>query len=134
MRYVLVGLLLLGLAGPALALDEVCITVERVTSTLDDYEFWIAPVTATAASVGCYCQGTCSTAATFDLKDRAGNVISLQGGGSLACATGSSTTTFTTLDTGDGDRVLSAGEGIRFDVANSPTSFDRVTLCVKFTY
>jgi len=136
MRQLLTAVLLvLALAPGVRAEDETCVVIERVVSTLDDVEFWIASKATTVAAVGCYCQGTCATTtAQFALSDRAGNAIALSGGGNLSCGTGTSASTFTNTDSGDADRDLVTGEGLRFSVTNSPASVDKVTLCVRYTY
>ena len=133
MRQVLVGLLLLVATGLARAEDATCVVVERVTAALTNVEFWIAPVAQNVAAVACYCQGTCAAGrATFMLTDRSGAVMPLAGGGNLSCSTGGTNSTFTAMTGAFAD--LSVGEGLRFNVMNTPTSVDKVTLCVRFTY
>lgn len=127
MRYLLILLFLIPVR--AIAADESCVTLDRVTAAITSYDFWIAPASQTVTAVGCYCQGTCSTAATFSFTDRAGNAMGLSGGGNLVCQTGSSDTTFTAIISGG---ALVTGEGLRLSVANTPTSVDRVTVCTKF--
>lgn len=127
--------LVLALAAPAVhAADQTCVTIEGVMEDLDAYGFWIAPQNQRVEEVGCHCDGSClAPRATFGFQDRSANAISLTGGGDLACSVGTSNTTYVTTDSGDGDRDLVTGEGLAFNVTNTPATHDKVTLCVKFS-
>lgn len=86
----------------------------------DVREFHIAVVPSRLISAGAHCRANCTTPAQFTIKTRAGNTISLTGGGNLTAGTGTGDTTFTTFDTSDTDRILTVGEGVTITVANTP--------------
>lgn len=109
---------------------QVCVTLDGAASTDDDFEYWIASEATTGIAVTCHCSANCGgTLPTLAFEDRAGNAIALTGGGDLACTSGSSASTYTTFSTGDSDRLLVAGEGLAFDVTNTPSGSPRVTIC-----
>ena len=130
-------LLLLGLGGNGRAAEAPCVTLERVTAAaFTDYTVWIADEDSTLVEVGCYCQGTCSTAAEWNFKDHLGNLIELVGADDLPCTVGSAVTTWVATDAADTDRDLNDGERLMVSVAATPTptSVDRVTICMRFTF
>lgn len=125
---VTLGLLLC--AGWARA--ETCIQLDRVTGSFDNIDVLIAPSALTVDAVACHCDGACTASlATWALSDRAGNSINLSG--SLTCSTGATSSTWTSVDGGDPDRNLVTGEGLEVSVTNTPASYDRYTLCVRFS-
>lgn len=127
-------LTLLLLAPAAIADDKFCITLEGVSEALQHRPIWIAPAGQTVVSVGCNCQGTCSTpTATFSFEDRAENPIGLTGGLPLPCSLGATPTTFVTVDVTDPDRLLVTGEGLATNVTNTPATHDKVVLCVQLS-
>ncbi len=103
----------------------------NLTAADDDYEFWVAPQTVTLGAATCYCRGTCApTIATITFQDRAGNAIALASG--LTCGSGAADSTYVNFDTADGDRVLVTGEGLRFNVTNTPDpATDEYTISVR---
>ena len=136
MRNLAVLILLVALAGLARAEDFFCIVIPGVKAgSPSAYGIWIAPVNETVSQVSCHCEGSClAPTATLSFTDRAGNAIGLDGGGNLACSTGAANSTFTDTDALDADRDLVTGEGLKVSVANTPTTTDRVTVCVRFTF
>lgn len=108
---------------------------ELLSDPLADNEelyFWPAAVRLIAA--GCRCAGTCTTPATFAFETQAGAAIGLTGGGALSCSTGGSGVTYVTFNTADDDRLLDAGDVLRFDTTNTPGTSDPVKVCVTFAY
>lgn len=94
---------------------------------------WISPSgNETIYAASCHCEGECLIPiATWSLKDSQGNTISFSG--PFACSAGDAATTWVDTDAGDPDRVLAEGERLTWTVTNVPASYDRVTLCVRFT-
>ncbi len=92
-----------------------------------DFRMWAQAVTIT--KVGCYCDGTCTTAAQISLEDRAGNAMTHT---TPTCATGTDNATYQSV-TANGS--LAAGEGLNFDVDNTPNpETDLYLICVQGTY
>jgi len=118
--------------GAARVLDPVlqeCRVISDVTSADDNFEWWMATTPVTVTSVWCRCRGTCSTMATFTLEDRAGNGMTITGTNPTCATTGNSTPAAVTANNG-----LVAGEGLAFDVTNTPNpATDEYTLCVTYT-
>lgn len=109
---------------------EVCAVIADLASTDDSFEFWMANQAATITSVGCRCRGTCTTAATFTLEDRAGNAMTITGTNPTCATSGNATYAAVTAA-----NALVVGEGIAFDVTNTPNpdGSDEYTLCVTYT-
>ena len=110
--------------------------LESLVSTDDNYEFWEAPYGVTITTISCYCRGTCTTEAKLCLEDRAGNNMSLGAGTDCAgtgvsktCTKGGGVSSYTTVSGG----TLVAGEGLAFDVFNTPTPGDTYTVTVTYT-
>ena len=121
---------------PCTVASRSTVVVENITSSTDDYEILLADTGMTLVSVACHCEANCTTTATLAFTDRSGNAIGLTGGGDLACGTGTGNSTFTTfLTTGGtaGNRILVAGEGLRFSTTNSPTTNQRITFTLAYT-
>lgn len=110
--------------------ETVCAVVEDLAAADDDFEFFMSGSPITITSVGCRCRGTCSTAATFTLEDRGGNAMTITGTNPTCATTGDST--FAAVTAGG---ALNAGEGVAFDVTNTPSpETDTYTLCVTYTH
>lgn len=105
-----------------------CYTRENLAAGDDNFPFWIADAAVAVTSVGCLCHGTCSTLATFTLEDVGGNAMTITGTNPTCATTG--TVTYAAVTAGN---ALIAGEGIAFDVTNSPTANDEYTVCVTYT-
>ena len=101
--------------------------LESLTAADDSYEFFEAPAPVTITGVSCRCRGACSTAATFTLEDRGGNAMTITGTNPTCSTTGNST--FAAVTAGN---ALVAGEGLAFDVTNTPTTGDTYTLTVTY--
>lgn len=116
-------------AGTILSSLQACSIITDLAAADDNFEFWSAPQATTILSVGCRCRGTCSpTLATFSLEDRGGNAMSITDG-TPACAT-TGAIAFKTVTAGGG---LVAGEGLAFDVSNSPNpATDTYTICATY--
>lgn len=101
-----------------------CAVVENLAAADDNIDIYMPAAASTVVSVGAYCNGTCTTAASISLEDRAGNAMTHT---SPTPATGSSNATFQSVTAGGS---LAAGEGLRFDVDNavSPET-DTYTIC-----
>lgn len=127
LRAVVCGIIL---AWAAIAQAETCVWLDRVDENFDGYDIMMAPIAITVAGVACHCQGTCTAPlASFALTDRAGNAITLAS--TLTCSSGTANSTW--VDTSGGARDLIAGEGLEVNVSNVPASFDRYTICVRFS-
>ena len=105
----------------------VCAIIENLTGTDDNKEFFIPFAATTLTSVGCRCNGTCSTLATFTLRDRAGNPVTITGTNPTCATSGDSTFAAIT-----GVNTFVPGEGLAFSVSNTPTTGDTYTLCVTY--
>lgn len=134
MRAILVALVLSVPTWAGAQTFQVCQWVLAPSATFLKRNFFAGtPNGLTLTSTGCHCRGTCSTAAQFSWEDKDAFAISLTGGGNLACQTGLTAVSFTTFDVTDGDRMLTNGEELAFNVTNTPTSTDEVLLCIRFT-
>lgn len=109
-----------------------CYNRAGVAATDDHVSFWDAPPSgATITGVTCRCEGDCTgPIATFILEDCANNVISMAS--TLTCVVGSGVVTPVAPNGGDADRILTAGECLRFSVSNSPATNDTVRLCFMY--
>lgn len=106
----------------------VCVTVPDVTSTDDNFNFFMANEAMTVTKVGCRYEGTGTTVATFSLEDNSGNAMTHT---SPTCVTSTNSATYQSVTSGGG---LVAGEGLRFDTTNTPSpTTDDYTLCVVYT-
>jgi len=106
----------------------VCVGLESLAATDDNYAFWMANDAVTVTGVGCNCRGTCSTLATFTLEDRGGNAMTITGTNPTCATTGAAT--FAAVTAGN---QLTAGEMAAFDVTNTPTTGDTYVLCITYT-
>jgi hypothetical protein len=116
--------------------DWANLTIENLTASDDDYIFFMPGRNATLTAIACHCDANCGTTATlaFERNDT-GNRIDLTGGGDFSCfTTGSSVPTAVTFDTADSDRIVPALTPIRFDVTNTPTTSQKITLTLYYTY
>lgn len=105
---------------------SITVKVEDLAAADDDFEFFVAPESITVTDIGCHCQGTCTTTADFRLEDRSGNAMTHTTPG---CSTSTSDTTFTSITASN---KLVAGEGMRFDITNTPNpETDEYTVIVK---
>src|SRR5262245_9870924 len=130
MHKVYVALILLATAAQAAEFQK-CQWVLGPNATFLNRSFTAGPIGGmTLTSTGCYCKGTCSTAAQFSWQDQASNAVGLAGGGNVTCQSGATNITFTNFTTGTS---FLSGEVLQFNVANAPTSTDEVLLCVRFT-
>jgi hypothetical protein len=103
--------------------------LESLVSTDDNYEFWEAPYAVTITGVSCRCRGTCTpTLALFTLEDRGGNAMTITGTNPTCATTGNSTYAAVTAA-----NALVEGEGLAFDVSNTPTTGDTYTIRVRYT-
>jgi len=106
-----------------------CAVITDLAAADDNFEFWMADRAVTIKSVGCRCRGTCSTMATLTLEDRGGNAMTITGTNPTCATTGNATYAAVTAANG-----LVAGEGIAFDVTNTPNpETDEYTICVTYT-
>jgi hypothetical protein len=105
-----------------------CVTLENLTAADDNYEFWFDSHAVTITKVGVHCKGTCSTPAQISLEDRAGNAMTHT---TPTVSTGTSNTVFQVVTA---ENSLSAGEGLCFDVDNTPNpETDEYTICFSYT-
>lgn len=104
-----------------------CIVVENLAATDDGFEFWQTETPVLVTSIGCRCRGACSTVATFTLKDRGGTGMTITGTNPTCATTGDATYAAVTAN-----NSLVAGEGVAFDVTNSPTTGDTYTVCITY--
>ena len=115
------------IAGTERRTLQTCATLEAISSADDDFTFWAAPAAVTLGSVGCRYDGTASTVATFALEDSGGTAVTHT---APTCVTGATVMTYQTITAAG---ALVAGEGLAFDVTNSPDGDDKYTLCVRYT-
>jgi hypothetical protein len=119
---------LAGLAASQVAVQRprrpVCMRLDAVTAADDNFEFFAVADQTRVTAVGCRCVGTCTpTLATFVLENRAGTAMT----GTPTCGT-TGTMTFTAV-TRNAASLLAAGDGLAFDVTNTPTAGDTYILC-----
>lgn len=120
-------------AGTMTSCRQACAVVADLAAADDNFEFWMPHQAATVISVGCRCKEvdgtTCETLATFTLQDVAGNAMTITGTNPTCATTGLAT--YATVTSGN---TLSAGEGVAFDVTNtpSPSGSDEYMICVSF--
>lgn len=108
-----------------------CARVSDIAAADDNFNFFMANQAITVTSVGCYCDGTCTTKATFTLEDNSGNAMTITGTNpTCAATTGAATYAAVTASNG-----LVAGESMRFDVTNtpSPDAADEYVICFTYT-
>ena len=103
-----------------------CASVENLAAADDNMPMGSFPVATTIERVWCHCYGTCTTPATIQIEDDAGNAMS----GTATCDTGGGAATPTTITAGG---ALVAYEGLRFDVTNavSPET-DEYAICAGY--
>lgn len=102
-----------------------CLTRTGVAASDDSSPFWLAPFPLTVTGFACSCVGGCATTATFALEDRAGNGMTHA---APTCST-SSDAAFVGVTAGG---AMNEGEGLAYDVTNSPTSGMTYMLCVRY--
>ena len=104
-----------------------CFPVENLAAADDNVEFFIARIASLIVSVGCHCNGLCTTPAQISLEDRSGNAMTH---GTVTCSTGTTNTTFVSVTANNN---LVAGEGLRLDVDNAvaPES-DQYVICHSY--
>ncbi len=101
--------------------------IENLASTDDNFEMFHFPDAVTIDSLGAHCRGDCSSLADIRLEDRSGNVMTHT---TPTVTTGTSLTTYISV-TANND--LSAGEGLAFDVTNTPGGADTYTLSITYS-
>jgi hypothetical protein len=107
-----------------------CFVKASLADADDNYDFFMAPYQVTVTGIGCYCKGTCTTTALLSLEDRNANAMTITGT-NPTCAKTTGNATFAAVTAGN---VLVAGEGVRFDVAPTPSpETDTYTICIKYT-
>jgi hypothetical protein len=121
--------------GAVLAHEPTCLPIRNPTAVHDNLpHLAVNPLGTARTLVGafCRCVGVCTVPPTFVFAESSGNAIGLTGGEPLDCATGTGLMAVKTFSTGDGDRVLAAGEHLLVSVANTPgiTDGDAVSVCV----
>lgn len=102
-------------------------TIENLAAADDDLEIFMANDAITIVSIGVHCSGTCTTAASISLEDRAGNAMTHT---APTASTGTSNTTYQAVT---GGNSLVAGEALRFDVDNA-VSPETDTYTISFGY
>jgi hypothetical protein len=106
-----------------------CAIVENLAAADDNFEFFMDNAPSTITGVGCRCRGTCTGTATLTLEDRGGNAMTITSTNPTCATTGNST--FAAVTAGN---QLAAGEGLAFDVTNTPNpETDEYTICVTRT-
>ena len=109
------------------AFEMHCHPFENLVATDDDIEIFMARAAVVVQSVGCHCNsenGSCTTPAQISLEDRAGNAMTH---GTATCSSGTSNTTFVSVTAGGG---LVAGEGVQFDIDNTPSTGNQYLVCL----
>jgi hypothetical protein len=95
-------------------IDYKTAVVENLAAADDNYEIWSTKDTVTVIYGASHCRGTCTTPATITFEDRAGNAMT----GTITAASGSNPDTFISIT---GNNSLEAGDGLAFDVTNTPS-------------
>lgn len=106
-----------------------CVKIEDLAATDDNFDifFELDPITVT--DVGCRYSGTGTTVGTIALEDASGNAMTHS---TPMCVT---TTTSATWQSVTAANSLTAGEGLRMDVTNTPVpSTDDYVICWAYTY
>ena len=118
--------------GKIVITQTVCKTVENLADTDDNFELFMSDRAMNIKTFGCYCKGTCTTAAQLSLENRAGTALTHT---TPTCATGTGNATFQAVTAETGGNPIAAGGGLRFDVDNavSPET-DEYTICFTFTH
>lgn len=107
-----------------------CISMENLNANDDNYEWWTAPGAGIVSDVSCQCvSGDCDPAATIELANRAGTVMTHA---TVTCET----TTPTTLVPVTAANALTAGDGLKFNVTNTPgvDPNNRYLICIDYYY
>ena len=111
-----------------------CVTLEAVTGADDNFEFWIAPPAgAIVDAATCHCNQNCDAPTptlTFEKRTGTGIVTIPITGTPLACSLGESTVS--TFSDFTSQNTLTSGQGVRFDVTNTPGGSARITVCVTY--
>ncbi len=129
------------LDAQACTIDHPCLangfqpfTVENLVSTDDNYDFFMPGKLVTLVSVACHCDANCTTPATLSFWDRQSTAIPLTGGGYLTCSATAGPLTPTTFSTSDSARIISAWAGVQFSTTNTPTTGQKITFTLLYTY
>ncbi len=100
---------------------------DNLAAADDDYEFFIANLPMTIESFGVHCSGTCTTTAEISLEDRGGTAMNHS---VIEASTGTEQTRIYSVT---GANTLATGEGLCFDVDNTPVpETDSYTLMVTY--
>ena len=104
------------------------VTIPSLANTDDNFLFWVAPSNVTITKVGCKYCGTGTTPATIALEDDGGNAMTH---GAVTCVNQGTVVTFVDVTAAN---ALISGEGLRFDVTNTPNpATDNYTIAVVYT-
>lgn len=104
--------------------------IDDLTATDDNFLFWNSEANVTITDISCKYVGTGTTPATFTLEDDDGNAMTISGTNPTCTAEGTEST-FAAVTAGN---ALLSGEGIRFDVTNTPApTTDDYIVTVKYT-
>jgi hypothetical protein len=119
------------------AIQNECAVIEKLANTDDDVPLWMPNAAVTVRSVSCRCDersgsttGCDTTLATVTLEDNSGNAMTITGT-NPTCTTGTATYAAVTAA-----NTLTAGEGLRLNVTNTPTDdgLGTYTFCWTYTY
>ncbi len=92
-----------------------CFTIEDLTPTDDDYEFWTTPYAVTILSAYCTYSGTATTAANIDFLDGEGNAMTMT---DAVCVDADSSTR-PTVQAVTAANALVVGESLAFNVTTA---------------
>jgi hypothetical protein len=105
-----------------------CAAIPDVVAADDNFLIWVAPAAVTIRSIWCRYEGTGTTVATFALEDAEGNAMTHT---APTCTTGAALAGIQPVTAAN---TLSTGEGLRFDVSNTPNpTTDDYAMCFAYT-
>ena len=109
--------------------QDQCAVMEKLAAADDNFALGTTTYARTIVKVGCRCHGTCTTKADISLEDDSGNAMTHT---TPTCSTAGTVITYQSVTAAN---TLVAGEGLRFDVTNtpSPDATDTYEICVEYT-
>jgi len=110
--------------------QQVCAAIPDLVAADDNFQIWVAPVAVTITDVGCRYEGTGSTVATVTLESTVGGAMTHT---APTCVTSTNNATYQAVTSNAASQMV-AGEGLRFDVTNTPSpTTDDYSICVRYT-
>jgi hypothetical protein len=108
---------------------QACHAEDNVSASKTNRDLFMYHEPITVIGVACHCDGSlCSTPAQIALEDRGGNAMTH---GTVTCSASTTSSTYVAVTA---NNSVNAGEGVNFDVTNTPSpTNEEYLICITYT-